>query len=106
MASSSTQLVTTPTPTASTQALQLQPLRLAGTWLITGTPRVDKRGYFMRTWDDEILQAHGLRTCWVQENEAYSRGQGTLRGLHFQRPPSAETKLVRVAVGTVLDVFV
>lgn len=59
----------------------------------------------MRTFDREIFREHGLQTEWVQENQSYSRYRHTVRGLHFQRPPAAETKLVRVAAGAVLDVF-
>ncbi len=60
----------------------------------------------MRTYDQEIFREHVLTTSWVQENQSLSTRKGLIRGLHFQRPPHAETKLVRVAVGAVLDVLV
>lgn len=60
----------------------------------------------MRIWDEEISRRHGLQTCWVQENQAFSKRKHLIRGLHFQRPPATETKLVRVVVGAILDVFV
>jgi len=49
----------------------------------------------MRTYDREVFAARGLVTNWVQENQSLSRRRGTIRGLHFQVPPFAETKLVR-----------
>jgi dTDP-4-dehydrorhamnose 3,5-epimerase len=67
---------------------------------------MDERGHFARVYDGEIMRRHGLHREWVQENEALSTRLHTLRGLHFQRPPSAETKLVRCAVGRIWDVFV
>lgn len=60
----------------------------------------------MRTYDQEIFLRHGLQTQWVQENQSLSVLQGTVRGLHFQRGEAAETKLVRVLSGRVLDVAV
>jgi dTDP-4-dehydrorhamnose 3,5-epimerase len=69
-------------------------------------PKEDGRGYFMRTYDEGIFRDHGLTTAWVQENQSRSTRKGLIRGLHFQRPPHAETKLVRVVVGAILDVFV
>ena len=64
------------------------------------------RGYFMRTYDCEIFAKLGLQTQWVQENQSMSVLQGTVRGLHFQRPPYAETKLVRALAGALFDVAV
>jgi dTDP-4-dehydrorhamnose 3,5-epimerase len=86
--------------------LVIEPLRLEGTFEITAAPRRDERGYFMRSWDLRLFGEKGLAAAWVQENESFSRRRGIIRGLHFQRPPHAETKLVRVAVGAILDVFV
>jgi len=60
----------------------------------------------MRAFDEAVFLKHGLITRWVQENEACSTRLGIVRGLHFQRPPAAETKLVRVVSGRALDVFV
>jgi dTDP-4-dehydrorhamnose 3,5-epimerase len=86
--------------------MEITPLKLAGAYLITPTPRPDERGYFLRTWDEEVFRRHGLGRHWVQENQSYNRRKGIIRGLHYQKPPFAETKLVRAAVGAVLDVFV
>lgn len=86
--------------------MNITPLQLPGTFEITLDPRVDERGHFMRAYDRESFERHGLHREWVQENESRTLRRHTIRGLHFQAPPFAETKLVRVAVGAVLDVFV
>jgi dTDP-4-dehydrorhamnose 3,5-epimerase len=86
--------------------MEITPLRLSGTYQIVLAPHCDDRGYFMRVWDEQLSRQHGLTTAWVQENQSLSRRKGIIRGLHFQRPPHAETKLVRVAAGAILDVFV
>lgn len=86
--------------------MKIKPLRLDGTYEIIVTPKYDDRGYFMRVYDEEILREHGLKTFWVQENQSLSARKGLIRGLHFQKPPYAETKLVRVVAGAVFDVFV
>jgi dTDP-4-dehydrorhamnose 3,5-epimerase len=82
------------------------PSHLAGAYEITLAPRGDHRGYFMRTWCRDAFAAHGLSQDWAQANESLSMEPGTVRGLHFQRPPHAETKLVQCVVGSVLDVMV
>jgi dTDP-4-dehydrorhamnose 3,5-epimerase len=86
--------------------MQIKPLKLDGAYEIILTPRNDDRGYFLRTYDEAIFRQHGLTTSWVQENQSLSKRKGIIRGLHFQRPPHAETKLVRVVAGAVFDVFV
>jgi len=86
--------------------VHIEPLRLPGTHLITYRPNEDARGHFVRTYDEETFRRHGLTTSWVQGNQSLSTQKGIIRGLHFQRPPHAETKLVRVAAGRVWDVFV
>lgn len=73
---------------------------------ITLSPRKDVRGFFMRTFDQDIFAKAGLNRNWVQENHARSEKNGTVRGLHFQLQPHSETKLVRSVCGAVLDVFV
>lgn len=78
---------------------------IAGACLIQPEPRGDHRGYFMRTYDEAAWQQAGLARDWLQENESLTQHRGTVRGLHFQAPPHAETKLVRVVRGAVRDVF-
>lgn len=79
---------------------------IEGVWFVDPSPLGDDRGYFMRTYDDQVFAEHGLRRPWVQENESLSARPHTVRGIHFQFPPHAETKLVRVVTGAVFDVFV
>jgi len=66
----------------------------------------DDRGWFMESWNRETLRGHGIEIDFVQDNHSYSAPQGTVRGLHYQSPPHAQAKLVRVARGTVRDVAV
>jgi dTDP-4-dehydrorhamnose 3,5-epimerase len=80
--------------------------KLKDTFEITLSPHIDERGFFMRTFDDKILNDAGLNFNWVQENHSMTIKKGTIRGMHFQFPPFAETKLIRCIKGKVLDVFV
>lgn len=72
------------------------------------TPRVfsDARGYFLETWSSRGLRAAGIEAGFVQDNQSLSRQPGVVRGLHFQLPPHAQGKLVRVLAGSILDVAV
>lgn len=80
--------------------------KLKGVFEIDLESQEDHRGFFMRTYDDTVFRDYGLHQNWVQENHSYSKKKGTLRGLHFQFPPHAETKLVRALGGEVCLVFV
>ena len=67
----------------------------------------DERGYFVETYKQKLLdEALGCRVNFIQDNESKSTSKGVLRGLHFQSPPFAQNKLVRVIKGEVLDVAV
>jgi dTDP-4-dehydrorhamnose 3,5-epimerase len=66
----------------------------------------DERGTFSETYSRRRFVAAGVTADWVQENQALSRSAGTIRGLHFQVPPFAQAKLVRVVRGALLDVAV
>lgn len=76
--------------------------------LVLIEPKVfrDARGYFMETYNEAAFAAAGIHARFVQDNHAYSAGEGVLRGLHFQKPPHAQAKLVWVVRGAVLDVAV
>ncbi len=87
-------------------SMNIKPLKLEGTFEIELSPIGDHRGYFLMTYSRKIFQEHGLQTEWLQENQSLSRAKHTIRGLHFQHPPHAETKLLRVIQGAMLDVFV
>jgi dTDP-4-dehydrorhamnose 3,5-epimerase len=76
--------------------------------LLEFRPRIfgDPRGAFFESFSARTMEELGLpRHHWVQDNQSISKA-GTLRGLHFQRPPHAQAKLVRVAQGRALDVVV
>jgi len=86
--------------------VKITKLKIPGSVEVELQARGDARGYFMRTYDEAIFAEHGLPTHWVQMNESRSANVGTIRGLHFQRPPHTEAKLVRCTRGALLDVFV
>lgn len=64
----------------------------------------DERGFFLESYSEAAFDSLGIRARFVQDNHAYSRQAGVLRGLHFQLPPFAQAKLVWVVRGSVLDV--
>ena len=66
----------------------------------------DPRGFFSEIFREDVLRRHGIDVAFVQENHSLSVDRGVVRGLHFQVPPEGQAKLVRVAVGSVLDVAV
>ena len=80
--------------------------QLGDACLIDIEPREDERGFFARTWCRHELAAQGLDSEIAQESLSYNRHRGTLRGLHFQRAPQEETKIVRCTRGAVFDVIV
>jgi dTDP-4-dehydrorhamnose 3,5-epimerase len=75
--------------------------------LVVLTPKIfaDNRGYFFESHNNKTLDLAGLRYDWVQDNQSHST-YGVIRGLHFQKNPAAQTKLVRVLQGEILDVVV
>jgi dTDP-4-dehydrorhamnose 3,5-epimerase len=80
--------------------------QLAGAYIIDIEPRSDARGYFARAFCQREFEAHGLKPIIAQANVAHNIKKGTLRGMHFQFPPAAETKLVRCTRGAILDIIV
>jgi dTDP-4-dehydrorhamnose 3,5-epimerase len=66
----------------------------------------DHRGYFSEVYKRSAFEAEGLRIDWIQDNQSLSAKAGTVRALHFQVPPVAQDKLVRVLKGAVFDVAV
>jgi dTDP-4-dehydrorhamnose 3,5-epimerase len=73
--------------------------------IIIPTVFEDERGYFMESYNQQKLEEAGIHFPFVQDNQSFSK-QGTLRGLHYQNPPFAQTKLVRVLEGEIVDVAV
>ena len=80
--------------------------RLLGVYLIELEPRRDERGFFARQWCAQEFVRAGLDSAIAQINTAHSTRAGTLRGMHYQRAPHAEIKLVRCTRGAVFDVAV
>jgi dTDP-4-dehydrorhamnose 3,5-epimerase len=79
---------------------------LAGAYVVDLERREDERGFFARAWCASEFGEHGLSTRLVQCNLSFNARQGTLRGMHFQRDPHAEAKLVRCTRGSVYDVII
>lgn len=84
----------------------ITPLALPGVLLITPKRHGDARGWFSETWSRAAMAKAGADLDFVQDNQAFSAQRGTMRGLHFQRAPFAQAKLVRVLKGAILDVAV
>jgi len=79
---------------------------LAGAYIIDLDRKEDSRGYFARAFCQKEFAEHGLKAVIAQSNVAFNKKKGTLRGMHFQFPPAAETKLVRCTRGAILDIIV
>ncbi len=79
---------------------------LAGVWEIDPVVHGDSRGFFLESFSAREMEERGLPANFVQDNHAFSRAAGVLRGLHYQKPPCAQSKLVRVVRGSVFDVVV
>ncbi len=79
---------------------------IADVKLIRMRRHADERGFFSETYSARSLAASGITCTFVQDNHSFSAAAGTVRGLHFQIPPHAQAKLVRVVRGAVLDVAV
>jgi dTDP-4-dehydrorhamnose 3,5-epimerase len=79
---------------------------LAGAWLIELEPVRDERGFFARTFCTQEYDEHGLATQFVQHSVSHSAKKGTLRGMHFQRDPHAEVKVVSCLKGKIWDVII
>ena len=87
--------------------MQIEKTALPEVMVITPRRFGDDRGWFSETWNKAALAAAGLSLPdFVQDNHSYSGPRHTLRGLHFQRPPHAQAKLVRCSRGVILDVAV
>lgn len=81
-------------------------LGIPGPLLIVPRCFRDGRGFFLETWNERDFGALGIAEHFVQDNHSSSAAAGTIRGMHFQLPPRAQAKLVRVLRGAVLDVVV
>jgi len=86
--------------------VQFIPAQLAGAYLIELEAYHDERGYFMRTWCRRELSEQGLNADLVQCSLSHNRRRGTVRGMHYQRPPHGETKIVRCSRGAIFDIII
>lgn len=79
---------------------------LKGAFIIDLEEKHDHRGFFARTFCAQEFEAHGLKSVVAQCNLSFNHKKGTLRGMHYQIPPAAETKLVRCTRGAIYDVII
>ena len=80
--------------------------KLRGSFIIDLDRKTDERGFFARAFCQNEFREHGLKPAIAQANVASNARKGTLRGMHFQYPPAAESKLVRCTRGAILDIIV
>lgn len=80
--------------------------KLAGAFIVDVERKEDERGFFTRAFCQNEFSAHGLNSTIAQANIAHNLRKGTIRGMHFQYPPAAETKFVRCTRGAILDIIV
>lgn len=85
--------------------MQIHKTNFEGLLIIEPKVWHDSRGYFLETFKQQLLISHGVNINWLQDNEASST-YGVVRGLHFQKPPFAQTKLIRAVQGKIIDTVV
>ena len=86
--------------------MNFEELSLHGAWLIGMQPVVDNRGHFVRTFCEAEFGLRGLEHRFTQHSSSFTRSAGTIRGLHYQRSPNLEAKVVRCVRGAIYDVIV
>lgn len=86
--------------------MEIVPLKLKGSYLITLKRIEDERGYFLRVYDEDLPIGAGIDTRVWSDSLSYNKKRHTVRGLHFQLPPYEEQKIVRAARGAIYDVLV
>src|SRR5271166_5689492 len=86
--------------------MELAATEIADVKLLKPVRHLDARGFFSEVFREDALQGNGIERHYVQDNHSLSVEAGVVRGLHFQIPPFAQAKLVRVTAGSVLDVAV
>lgn len=87
-------------------SLKVEALEIPDVKLVTPSRFGDERGFFSETYNAERFKAAGIDADFLQDNHSLSAQPGTVRGLHFQAPPFAQAKLVRVLRGKIIDVAV
>src|SRR5689334_9929702 len=86
--------------------MEVTPTAIPDVLLIRPRQFKDNRGFFSEVYSAPALRAHGIDTVFVQDNHSLSVERGVVRGLHYQLPPTAQAKLIRVTRGSLLDVAV
>lgn len=85
--------------------MKVIPLRLTGANVIEPIVHGDQRGFFMESYNQQVMQDEGMTHTFVQDNQSLSVDAGVIRGLHYQLNPKAQTKLIRVLTGAIYDVI-
>ena len=83
--------------------MKFKPLGINGVYLILNDKIRDKRGYFTRIYSEDLFKKNKLNTKWVQFNKSFNREKHTFRGLHFQKRPYEEIKIVQCLKGEIID---
>jgi dTDP-4-dehydrorhamnose 3,5-epimerase len=86
--------------------MEFVPTAIPGAFAVRHDVRADQRGRFKRQYCEREFAEAGLNTEWLQVNHSATLGLGSIRGMHFQRPPAAETKLVSCPIGRAFDIAV
>ena len=86
--------------------MKFEPTSLPGAFVVNLDRMEDERGFFARTVCQEEFAANGMHTDFAQSSVSFNKREGTLRGMHFQKSPHEETKLVRCTMGAIYDVIV
>ncbi|MMZ50425.1 dTDP-4-dehydrorhamnose 3,5-epimerase [compost metagenome] len=84
--------------------MKVIPLKLEGAKIIEPVVHDDQRGFFMESYNEQIMNENGITHAFIQDNQSLSVETGVIRGLHYQLNPKAQTKLVRVISGAIYDV--
>ncbi|MBS4208551.1 dTDP-4-dehydrorhamnose 3,5-epimerase [Bacillus sp. FJAT-50079] len=86
--------------------MKIIPTRFDKVILVELTKYEDHRGYFLESYHEHLFKQYGIDCKFIQDNHSYSKQSGTIRGLHYQLQPKAQSKLVRVTRGAIYDVIV
>ncbi|WP_339788633.1 dTDP-4-dehydrorhamnose 3,5-epimerase [Paenibacillus sp. FSL R7-0313] len=86
--------------------MKVTALKLEGAKILEPKVHGDHRGFFMESYNDQIMKDNGVNYSFIQDNQSLSVETGVIRGLHYQLNPKAQTKLIRVLSGVIYDVIV
>lgn len=90
----------------SAAALCVETTEIDGVRILSPSIHQDNRGYFTEIYNKKTFSSCGIDIDFIQDNQSYSKSRGVIRGIHFQTPPFAQDKLVRVVKGSIFDVAV